>query len=1418
MSRLITLRRTATPGKIPTTADMQLGELAINTHDGKVYLKKNVNGAETIVTLGETGGAGSQGAQGATGPSGGPGTIGAQGSTGDPGPQGTVGPQGNQGPTGFQGNQGPTGPQGLQGIMGPQGNQGPTGLQGAKGDQGFQGLKGDKGDQGFNGITGVQGDLGHQGNQGPIGFQGNQGPTGIQGTTGQQGNQGPTGFQGNQGPLGPQGNTGAQGNQGPTGFQGNQGPLGFQGAKGDQGNQGPTGLQGNQGPLGFQGNQGFQGFQGPQGYQGNQGGGGISAGQVYYFNKSQSSDISPYKVLSITPTSSSEQTTITSTNGNTPVLVNQFLTPELGFSIIPGGTQRFHLHFLKDSQGSNINAYVTIQLANSSGTSIGPLITSGIASIGWLNSSNTVETLVDIVLPSTVIDPTNRMIVKIYVVDQAQGSHNVTWYTEGTSSYSYVLTSVGATVGSQGPQGDQGNQGDQGAQGNQGLSASMFKYMQHVDSTVMANPGGGNYRFNNLTTGSVTQVVISNTLGMDSINTIIMSANKNSVIKFFNPNFTIYAYFKLTSAPSQQTGYVLLDGTMISSGGMFSTGLITDVNIDFAGDIGVQGFQGNQGPTGLQGTAGTNGSNGAQGNQGPTGLQGTAGTNGSNGAQGNQGPTGIQGTVGTTGFQGNQGPTGLQGNTGTNGSNGAQGNQGPTGLQGTAGTNGTNGTNGAQGNQGPTGLQGTAGTNGTNGTNGAQGNQGPTGLQGTTGAASTVAGPQGSTGAASTVAGPQGLTGPQGNTGPQGIAGPQGNTGAASTVAGPQGNTGAASTVAGPQGAKGDQGFTGPQGGTAGTATNLYGAGGSYIQRSTSGTSYSTAYQIRETNGYSGNTSIDGAPLLGFHWSGVVASSIRINASGEIQIVNNPGTAYEAFRAGAITATGNISGANLSGTNTGDQTTITGNAATATNSSQLNGLTKVQLWNNSGQGHATYQTFGAIPNFGVWFMQNSAAGDSPEGGSQYYVQTQGLGNDYGYGATPGNYGLMTAVARDHTLKYTYYRKLENGSWGGWTKAAAGYADTAGSATSASSVTGFSGTHSGTSSGTNTGDQTNISGNAATATNVAWSGVTSKPASWLNETNLIYDNEPNTSVPSGFWQNYAGANNPTGTWMNYINVRHSNPANVHGYQLGMSYYDNNLWFRSYSGGGTYLAWSRALGTNTDPYPSNMNQYVRTTDAPTFAGLNLTDIITIKSNSTPSGARTFNADSILRLQNGNSNNYLEFRARADAANYYGILFTDNNVGGYIAFRSYIGSGANNGYNGDYMVYGAYTDHIFQAGSSESVDGKTEVFRISANGNVTATGDVTAYSDARVKENIFTIDNALEKTLALRGVYYNRTDKDDKSQKVGVIAQEVLKVLPEVVNGSEDNIYSVAYGNMAGLFIEAIKELNNKIEKLEAQLASK
>ena len=91
----------------------------------------------------------------------------------------------------------------------------------------------------------------------------------------------------------------------------------------------------------------------------------------------------------------------------------------------------------------------------------------------------------------------------------------------------------------------------------------------------------------------------------------------------------------------------------------------------------------------------------------------------------------------------------------------------------------------------------------------------------------------------------------------------------------------------------------------------------------------------------------------------------------------------------------------------------------------------------------------------------------------------------------------------------------------------------------------------------------------------------------------------------------------------------------------------------------------------------------------------------------------------------------------------------------------------------------------------------------------GDVTAYSDARVKENVMVVENALDKINSIRGVTFIRTDKNDGKRYAGVIAQEILQILPEVVTQNEEGMYSVAYGNMASLFIEAIKELNQKVE---------
>lgn len=98
----------------------------------------------------------------------------------------------------------------------------------------------------------------------------------------------------------------------------------------------------------------------------------------------------------------------------------------------------------------------------------------------------------------------------------------------------------------------------------------------------------------------------------------------------------------------------------------------------------------------------------------------------------------------------------------------------------------------------------------------------------------------------------------------------------------------------------------------------------------------------------------------------------------------------------------------------------------------------------------------------------------------------------------------------------------------------------------------------------------------------------------------------------------------------------------------------------------------------------------------------------------------------------------------------------------------------------------------------------------------GDVVAYSDARKKTDIITIDNALSKVKELRGVYYTRIDQEEKGRQTGVIAQEINEVLPEVVTYAADvDEYGVSYGNIVGVLIEAIKEQQKQIEDLKSEL---
>ena len=120
-------------------------------------------------------------------------------------------------------------------------------------------------------------------------------------------------------------------------------------------------------------------------------------------------------------------------------------------------------------------------------------------------------------------------------------------------------------------------------------------------------------------------------------------------------------------------------------------------------------------------------------------------------------------------------------------------------------------------------------------------------------------------------------------------------------------------------------------------------------------------------------------------------------------------------------------------------------------------------------------------------------------------------------------------------------------------------------------------------------------------------------------------------------------------------------------------------------------------------------------------------------------------------------------------------------------------------------------FRVGTNEIV--------FNAVGGINAANDISAFSDLRLKKNLSAIPQALEKVKALTGYTYNRTDRpQDTKRYTGLIAQEVQQVLPEAVSTDEsrdDGMLAVAYGNMVGLLVEAVKELSGTVEELQAKV---
>lgn len=419
--------------------------------------------------------------------------------------------------------------------------------------------------------------------------------------------------------------------------------------------------------------------------------------------------------------------------------------------------------------------------------------------------------------------------------------------------------------------------------------------------------------------------------------------------------------------------------------------------------------------------------------------------------------------------------------------------------------------------------------------------------------------------------------------------------------------------------------------------------------------------------------------------------------------------------------------------------------------------------------------------------------------------------------------------------------------------------------------------SGASSGTNTGDQTNISGTSEFANQLKWYGagatVTNANTFQRGILSNYYGGGAISNIPEngyGSLYNFGGYDASSLSLQLYSTINHNSTSSTRDlyYRMG-----NNLGFAN----DWRKVWDSVNLTNLNQL-TNGPGYI--TGASYVAGLNLQGLGSGSMNVNNGGSAVYRNENgsggnlsyapVLHLGGGDTmwqiqGDYYDSSTLKWRAGYQGSWHTwrtiihSGNIGSQsVSYASTSGTAGN---------ITAYTiNQSVGTGNSPSfaaitINGQTTINRHidantgwgSASGNTIFVGwsggkvvlgsnangghdyasgitvasvvstnpffcfqDITAYSDARVKDNIQIVENAVEKIKAIRGVTYTRSDNVDKVKRhAGVLAQEVLKVLPEVVNGSEDSVYSVAYGNMAALFIEAIKEQQTQIESQKSEI---
>lgn len=215
------------------------------------------------------------------------------------------------------------------------------------------------------------------------------------------------------------------------------------------------------------------------------------------------------------------------------------------------------------------------------------------------------------------------------------------------------------------------------------------------------------------------------------------------------------------------------------------------------------------------------------------------------------------------------------------------------------------------------------------------------------------------------------------------------------------------------------------------------------------------------------------------------------------------------------------------------------------------------------------------------------------------------------------------------------------------------------------------------------------------------------------------------------------------------------------------------------------------------------------------------LSVTGTSNVTGTATFNG-AVIAAFTPTTNNHLVNKLYADAASNNKMPLTGGTFTGDIAiskdaptitlndtvsgnvFYVHCNSGVAGFVRPNFVGWAFYTDVSGNMTVAGSLNVGTTIY---------AGGNITGFSDERLKKEIKTINQGLDMVKKMRGVFFKFKENDKPG--VGVIAQELKQILPQAVEQTEDGILSVAYGNIVGVLIEAVKELSDKVEELEKKV---